>query len=380
MKDYYQRLGVKPIASFDEIKKAYRQLSKKYHPDMHGGSHAYAEDVFKEIQEAYHTLSDDNRRSTYDYQLEIYRNPPKYTAYNPHKTSQGYTYQAPRNQTPYRSRATVEVSKANILKSTTLLVALGLSLVWAVTMFVYYLNNEGKGGDEYVTRGTGSSSNKEQLALYKLREKYSQLGPVENGVTWGYKDSKYELVDTSGKVLSAKYDWVGSFNNQVAVVKTGDKYGYIHNTGKALTPLKYDFAERLVDGISIVQIGAKYYILHFEGRFKSIELPGVSAVGTYAEGLLPVQMALSEKWGYINAEGKGVILPSYWDVTEFNDSLAGVKDTTSHTWGYINPAGKLVIPYSYEKATIFKDGKARVTRNNKTYIIDTIGKCVADCD
>ncbi|WP_299458290.1 WG repeat-containing protein [uncultured Microscilla sp.] len=373
MKDYYQRLGVKPTANFDEIKKAYRQLSKKYHPDMHGGTHTYAEDVFKEIQEAYHTLADDSRRAAYDYQLEVYRNPPKRTVY---KNTQGqHTYQAPHN---YYRNSSVEVSKADILKSTTVWVALGVGVVWMVFMFMYYLKNEGTGGDDYIT--TGSSLSGEQSKLFKLREKYSQLGPLEDGVTWGYKNGKYELVDTSGKVLSAKYDWVGGFNEEVAVVKKAGKYGYVKNTGQELTPFKYDFAEKVTDRIAIVQYNNKYYILHFEGRFKSIELTGVSAVGTYAEGLLPVKLAATEKWGYINAEGKGMILPAYWDVTEFRDDLAGVKDTSTHLWGYINPSGKLVIPFSYEKVTVFKDGKARVTRNHKTYIIDNINRCVADCD
>lgn len=378
MKDYYQRLGVKPSASFEEIKKAYRQLSKKYHPDMYGGSHSHAEDVFKEIQEAYHILSDDSRRSAYNYQLEVFRNPPKHTVYNPHKSTPTQAYQAPHNYRPYRN-PTAEVSKVDLLKSTTVWLMLGLGLAWAVFMFIYYLNNEGKGGDEYVTRG-GGTSNRQRSILFKLKEKYSDLSPIENGVAWGYKDNQYELVDTSGKVLSAKYDWVGEFAEQIAVVKKGDKYAYVKDNGKELTPFKYDFAERVIDGISIVQAEQKYYILHFEGSFKSIELPGISGVGLYSEGLLPIKMASSQKWGYINAEGKEIILPAYWDVTEFQDNLAGVKDTTSHKWGYINPAGKLLIPFSYEKVTVFNDGKARVTRNNKTYIIDTINRCVADCD
>lgn len=61
-KDYYQILGVKKDASFDDIKKAYRSLAHKYHPDKEGGS----EERFKEINEAYYVLSDSKRRSNYD--------------------------------------------------------------------------------------------------------------------------------------------------------------------------------------------------------------------------------------------------------------------------------------------------------------------------
>lgn len=374
MKDYYQRLGVKPDAGSDELKKAYRQLSKKYHPDMYGGSHSHAEDVFKEIQEAYQTLSDESKRSFYDYQLELYRNPPAGTTYTTTNTPY-YQYRRANNR-PYRP---APPQKVNVFKSVTVWVALGVGVIWMVLMFMYYVNNEGKGGMDYAT-GFSPVSSQEQMRKQRLMKKYDQVGAFEQGIAWAYKAGTYVLIDTSGKELSKKYDWAGSYNEQVAVVKKGDLYGYVGNAGEALTELKYEFAEAVHDGIAIVQTKSVYYILHFEGKLKSIELPGVKAVGTYAEGLLPVQMANSDKWGYINAAGDGVILPNYWDVTEFKNDLAGVKDTTSHLWGYINPKGKLMIPYLYEKITVFKNGKARVKRNNKTFIIDNTNRCVADCD
>jgi molecular chaperone DnaJ len=64
-KDYYKTLGVAKGASADEIKKSYRKLARKYHPDANKGD-AKAEERFKEISEAYTVLSDEKRRKEYD--------------------------------------------------------------------------------------------------------------------------------------------------------------------------------------------------------------------------------------------------------------------------------------------------------------------------
>ena len=63
--DYYETLGLSKGASADDIKKAYRSLAKKYHPDMNPGNKE-AEQKFKEINEAYGVLSDADKKSKYD--------------------------------------------------------------------------------------------------------------------------------------------------------------------------------------------------------------------------------------------------------------------------------------------------------------------------
>ncbi len=64
-RDYYEVLGVKKDASADEIKKAYRKITKENHPDLHPGDKA-AEERFKEANEAYEVLSDADKRKKYD--------------------------------------------------------------------------------------------------------------------------------------------------------------------------------------------------------------------------------------------------------------------------------------------------------------------------
>ncbi len=64
-RDYYQTLGVKKDASQEEIKKAYRKLARKYHPDVNPDD-PNAEEKFKDINEAYQVLSDEGKRNKYD--------------------------------------------------------------------------------------------------------------------------------------------------------------------------------------------------------------------------------------------------------------------------------------------------------------------------
>ena len=78
MKDYYYFLGVKPSSSLEEIKKAYRKLSLKYHPDKNDNDAFFAE-RFREIQEAYETLSDVESRKIYDQRFSGFQRTQKST-------------------------------------------------------------------------------------------------------------------------------------------------------------------------------------------------------------------------------------------------------------------------------------------------------------
>jgi molecular chaperone DnaJ len=88
-KDYYKTLGVTKGASADEIKKSYRKLARKYHPDANEGN-AKAEERFKEISEAYNVLSDEKRRKEYDEARTLFGGGPRMPGST--GTSGGYNF------------------------------------------------------------------------------------------------------------------------------------------------------------------------------------------------------------------------------------------------------------------------------------------------
>src|ERR1700745_3433931 len=77
-RDYYEILGVARNAKEDEIKKAYRKLARKYHPDLNPNN-KQSEEKFKEIQEAYEVLSDATKRQKYDQLGANWKNGAEFT-------------------------------------------------------------------------------------------------------------------------------------------------------------------------------------------------------------------------------------------------------------------------------------------------------------
>lgn len=96
--DHYKTLGIGRTASRAEIKAAYRELAKKYHPDRNHGNKS-AEEAFKEVQEAYATLSNSEKRRNYDLKLKYGRDFSKTSYQGPsYQKATYYSYEAAASQ------------------------------------------------------------------------------------------------------------------------------------------------------------------------------------------------------------------------------------------------------------------------------------------
>ena len=92
MKDYYQVLGLSKDASSGEIKKTFRRLALRYHPDRNPQSQKQAEEKFKEINEAYEVLGNEHKRRQYDYTFAFVQSRQKFVTQD--------EFDVPSSQTP----------------------------------------------------------------------------------------------------------------------------------------------------------------------------------------------------------------------------------------------------------------------------------------
>jgi len=137
--NYYIVLGVKNTATFDEIKAAYRELAKKYHPDKNPGNTA-AEDFFKEVQQAYAVLSNPEKRRKFDLKFSYGSSPkpngPTQTTQSKHYTYTQYTgnaYQYAQQQAQSRQQGAPRPSKPKAKPDRSenhyILVSVGVALI-----------------------------------------------------------------------------------------------------------------------------------------------------------------------------------------------------------------------------------------------------------
>ena len=185
---------------------------------------------------------------------------------------------------------------------------------------------------------------------------------------------KYGYVDLSGNQVSALYDFTGHFNDGLAMVKNGNKYGFVNIKGELAIPCIYDHALSFSEGLAAVGNNGKYGFINTKGH---LVIPYIydHVYCYFSNGIVAVKQ--KDKFGYIDRQGKQIIPFKYDYASPFKNGLADVK--INGKYGYINTQGELVVPCIYDECGYFNNGLAAVKTNGKYGYIDIQGKLVIPC-
>ena len=143
---HYDVLGVSKNATREEIRKAYKNLVKKYHPDLYGGDKSYADKKTKEINIAYDVLTDDESRKKYDEEIA--------------KEAGTYSYTEPTQTDPYGARTIYE----EVLRD-------------YKNRYKDYFDNRNNASNSYGSYQSGKSSSKKKKKIYSYK-KYEKINEL----------------------------------------------------------------------------------------------------------------------------------------------------------------------------------------------------------
>lgn len=251
---------------------------------------------------------------------------------------------------------------------------------------------------------------------YKIPAVYKDAAGFSEGLANVVKENqKVEYIGKDGKTVftpEGEIEYAYPFKDGMALVKIGNKYGYINRTGKVVIPVQYEEANNFSEGLAMVlveenekgkygfidkegkivitpqfekayygfkegmapiKLGNKYGFINKEGKIAIT--PTYDDVNLFTNGLAAARMG-GDLWGFIDKEGKWKINPQFEAVTGFNNSgISGVKTTTNHKWGFINKSGETTIESQFESVLgTFVDGIAITELDDKYGVIGTDGK------
>lgn len=371
--DYYQILGLNQTATSQDIKKAYRRLSKRYHPDLHPQSDkAYYEAKFKEVQAAYATLSDAGKRAFYDWGLSTtqYEASQENTQhYNKEATYQSY-YQQYSQQYQQASDSTPPESASYGIRPMLIILAIVFGISFLANGWIDNLRKK-----MIIEQYDDLDKPVEKSPFVKIMdfvEDYDYVNFFKEERAYVLKNDKYGFIDEEGKAITPiKYDWVTNFRDGFAIVQIGQKFGYINRAGEEVTPVHYDWVEHFYEAMGLVQRSGYYAFVDTTGK-KLFDVP-YDAVGRFNDGL--AAFSQYNGWGYINRRGETIIPAVYDKAYPFREGLAAVQYRGK--WGYINTSGQVVISFYFQTASSFGNGLANVVLpNGEEAIIDRKGNIV----
>lgn len=163
-------------------------------------------------------------------------------------------------------------------------------------------------------------------------------------------------------------------SNGMFCIFTGEKFGFLHEDGREITPFIYDNAYPFNEDLACVMKDGKYGFIDKDGKEK---IPFVyDKAASFSDGL--AYFEIENTYGFINQEGEEMFLLDCDSVSSFTEGRAFFS--VGGKYGYIDKNGKKVIDNIYDDAHYFKEGLAKVRKGIYTGVIDTEGKEIIPVD
>lgn len=232
-----------------------------------------------------------------------------------------------------------------------------------------------------------SSDNKygyiDEDGKFKINPTYKDALPFSEGLACVVSEnSKPQFIDINGNVkfVVNESEICGSFYEGLSIVKIGDKFGYLDNTGKMKINPQFDAAYSFNDGLAAVGSYNKdthemlYGFINTNGDI-AINYQFKGCNGLFSEGLASVYDG--KKFGFIDKSGKFVINPQFNNAGNFKNSKATIKQGSMV--GYINKEGKIIINPQFISGFDFsKDNDLALvwSSDRKAGYIDSDGKYI----
>ncbi len=266
-----------------------------------------------------------------------------------------------------------------------LVVALAVSSAFASFSQTYLTQVKPAGSKTW-----GYANEKGELVIPAKYEKCYKFSREGLAAIYDREERQYHFINTKGERLATEikgfklrdamgFD-VAGFQNGLALIKLGEKWGYMDAAGKLAIPAKYDDANDFTDGYAAVKSGTSFFVLDKKGTETAVDGPGILDIKDFSEGLAPYKTA-DKKTGFIGTDGKIAIQAQYQSVGYFSNGLAWAKDMGGML-GYINPKGEWVIKPQFPAGKNFDKvcNLARVKQGEKWVYVNKAGEVITVSD
>jgi hypothetical protein len=167
-----------------------------------------------------------------------------------------------------------------------------------------------------------------------------------------------------------RYEVESSFQEGLAVVRSGDRYGYVDREGCEVIPLRYDWADALEEGLAVIKIDDRFGLIDKKGN--TVLEPIFEDMRWHADNGVVLACDQEGGWRLYSRQGQPVSEERFDFIFDFSGDLASVR--RGDKYGYIDRSGTVIIPFLYEEAYSFnEDGLATVVKNRRMFTIDTEG-------